>query len=336
MSLLYTLRDVFKLPSFKSELQENAVVCISQRTDDVFVSMPTGSGKSLCFQLPAVIHSGVALVVSPLLALISDQLLHLKQLGINSESINSRLTESQRAKTIERLLKMSPGDKDYPKLLYITPEQVQTKGFCSLAETLYRKNSISYFVVDEAHCVSEWGHDFRPAYLNLGKARSSLFPGVPCVALTATATPRVQSDIVKILNLGSISSKFPQDKELGFRTFKCDVFRPNLFYDVNFADLLENPYEDVFKFASTCLSWDGKSHQNWDVLGSGIIYCRTRTECETMASRISAHGLPTRAYHAGLAKADRESVQVGWSSGKFPVVAATISFGMGVDRANVR
>uniref|UniRef100_A0A183AW64 DNA helicase n=1 Tax=Echinostoma caproni TaxID=27848 RepID=A0A183AW64_9TREM len=265
---------------------------------DVFISMPTGSGKSLCFQLPAVCSSGVALVVSPLLALINDQLAHLSHLRINAATINSRLTEKQRKDVVEKLLNSNIMKNGLPKLLYITPEQLQTEAFANLAKKLYKAGSLSYFVVDEAHCVSEWGHDFRPAYLCLGKARNALFPSIPCIALTATATPRVQTDIINNLHLG-------------FKEFKCGIFRKNLFYDVVFADLLENPYEDFQKN-----------------IGSGIIYCRTRFECETMASRLSSQGLPTRAYHAGLSKEDRESVQLDWSTDLIPVVAATISFGM--------
>ncbi|KAG5446535.1 ATP-dependent DNA helicase Q5 [Clonorchis sinensis] len=338
LSISNALSSTFKLSSFKSSLQEQAIRCVFRRQHDIFISMPTGSGKSLCFQLPAVCHLGVALVVSPLLALINDQLAHLQHLGINATTINSRLNSKQRQSLIDSLLHTSISSPHFPKLMYVTPEQIQTASFSVLANSLSNKDAISYFVVDEAHCVSEWGHDFRPAYLGLGKARQTFFPNVPCIALTATATARVQDDIIKSLKLGlsSPGKGCLSSPSLGFRTFKCGVFRPNLFYDVTFSDLCEAPHEDVFSYASACLSWDGSVTKSWDHIGSGIVYCRTRSDCELMASRLNGRGLPTRAYHAGLTKTDRETVQNDWSAGVFPVVAATISFGMGVDRANVR
>ncbi|TGZ69138.1 hypothetical protein CRM22_003906 [Opisthorchis felineus] len=338
LSISNALSSIFKLSSFKSSLQEQAVRCVFRRQHDIFISMPTGSGKSLCFQLPAVCHLGVTLVVSPLLALINDQLAHLEHLGINAITINSRLNSKQRQSLIDSLLHTSIYSPHFPKLLYVTPEQIQTASFSVLANSLSNKDAISYFVVDEAHCVSEWGHDFRPAYLGLGKTRQTFFPNVPCIALTATATARVQDDIIKSLKLGlsSPGKGHLSSPSLGFRTFKCGVFRPNLFYDVTFSDLCETPHEDVFSYASACLSWDGSVKKSWDHIGSGIVYCRTRSDCELMAGRLNGRGLPTRAYHAGLTKTDRETVQNDWSAGVFPVVAATISFGMGVDRANVR
>jgi ATP-dependent DNA helicase Q5 len=218
---------------------------------DVFVSMPTGAGKSLCYQLPAVISPGVAIIVSPLIALMQDQLSHLHHLGIPACTINSKMSASERENVLADL-------RDAPvpstKLLYVTPEQVATSLFVSLAGSLAQRKLLSYFVVDEAHCVSQWGHDFRPDYLRLGKFREK-FISVPCIALTATATPHVVEDILR-----SLSMKRP------VATFKTCCFRPNLHYDVKFKELLDDLHENVLSFALKSLGVASKediAKSNW-------------------------------------------------------------------------
>lgn len=183
---------------------------------DVFISMPTGSGKSLCYQLPATISSGISVVFSPLIALIQDQIDYLKSIGVNAESVNSKLSASERTRILNDLKSLKP----CIKLLYITPELAATENFQNVLKSLQRRKLISYFVVDEAHCVSQWGHDFRPDYMKLGSLRK-LFSDIVWVALTATATAHVKEDILKSLDL-----------KLPVAVFKTSCFRSNLYYDV--------------------------------------------------------------------------------------------------------
>ena len=183
---------------------------------NIFVSMPTGAGKSLCYQLPALMSSGITVVFSPLLALIDDQVTHLKNKGIQAESLNSKTSAMDR----KRVLADIQSDSPRIKLLYITPEMAASPNFQSILDRLHKLKKLSRVAVDEAHCVSEWGHDFRPDYLKLGELRKR-YKDVPWVALTATATPKVQEDVIKSLYMGK-----------NVTVFKASSFRPNLFYDI--------------------------------------------------------------------------------------------------------
>lgn len=189
---------------------------------NVFISMPTGAGKSLCYQLPALLSRGITLVLSPLIALIEDQVQQLKGKGIKADALNSKTAAGDR----KRIMADLNNDQPSIKLLYITPELAATDGFRALLNQLNKFNKISRIAIDEAHCVSEWGHDFRPDYLKLGELRE-IFPHVPCMALTATATAKVQKDVIKCLHMPT-----PVD------VFKTSCFRSNLFYDVQFKEII--------------------------------------------------------------------------------------------------
>lgn len=279
--------------------------------------MPTGSGKSLCFQLPGVFYdTKVTIVFSPLLALIKDQLDHLMKLKIKCASINSKMTTKERETVINDLKSIKPDIR----FLYVTPEQAATSTFKLLLKSLVNHKKISMIVVDEAHCVSEWGHDFRPDYLKLGQLRDE-YPLLPWIALTATASKEVVGDIIKNLKLR---------KPIAMYRNPC--FRQNLYYDVVFKALIQDDYTHLKQFAEKCLKNENDVKQK----PCGIIYCRTRESTERVANCLTKLGLRTAAYHAGLKNNERSKVQEDWMNGKFAVISATVSFGMGVDKSSVR
>ncbi|KAH1011652.1 hypothetical protein HUJ04_000975 [Dendroctonus ponderosae] len=319
-TIFAALKSYFKFEKFKSQLQEHAVLEICQRNHDVYVSMPTGSGKSLCYQLPAVLYDTmITIVFSPLLALIKDQVDALLALKIRAASLNSKITKTERESLIADLKSTSPNTR----LLYVTPEQAATKTFKELFDNLCKFNKIAFIVVDEAHCVSEWGHDFRPDYLKLGTLRENC--KVPCLALTATAGKQVTKDIISSLKLA------PDHK-----VFKTSCFRSNLFYDVFFPNILPDPFKHLKQFIETTLQFEKEKDLQNDKKSCGIIYCRTREQTEVLASKLNSMKIKSLCYHAGLKNHERLEFQEMWQKGEVPVICATISFGMGVDKASVR
>ena len=297
MQALDLLKSHFGFDDFLP-LQEEIVARVLAEKDTLVV-MPTGGGKSLCYQLPAVCFDGLTVVVSPLIALMKDQVDSLKANGVPAAFINSTLA----AKDIARV--QSQAHSGSLKILYLAPERLALAGFKEFLRTL----DVSLFAIDEAHCISEWGHDFRPDYRNLKTLRSD-FPSVPIIARTATATGQVRQDIVTQLGL-----KEPE-------IFIAGLNRPNLTYTVQTKD--RDSLRDLLRLLK---SRDGES---------AIIYRATRKGTEDMAADICRRGFKALPYHAGLERSIRDDAQERFIRGETPIIVATIAFGMGIDKPDVR
>jgi bloom syndrome protein len=282
---------------------------------DAFVLMPTGGGKSLCYQLPAVIKTGktqgITIVVSPLLSLMQDQVDHMKALGIQAVAFHGEYSAEYKRQVMTAFEERSP--EDYIELLYVTPEMVsKNTTFNNGMRTLHHTGKLARIVIDEAHCVSQWGHDFRPDYKTLGKVRQR-YPGVPVMALTATATQNVIVDVRHNLGMDNC------------QTFSQSFNRPNLHYEVRGKTTNAKCMDEIASLIKS-------KYANQ----SGIVYTVSRRNAERVAESLSDQGITAMHYHAGIDPQEKVEVQTSWQQGQVKIVVATIAFGMGIDKPDVR
>src|SRR5438874_3986956 len=314
----FTLRRVFGKKSFRPLQRE--VITAAIEGHDVFLQAATSFGKSLCFQLPASVATGITVVVSPLLALMANQINAARALGIPTESISSNTPKSERNRIVSDLKCGHPETR----LLYVTPELCAMDHFRKLLNTIHTQGQLIRVAIDEAHCVSEWGHDFRPAYKELSwLKRTLILPSVPIIALTATATPRVRNDIVQCLGLNPLISPSQAAGAPGKTTkfFSTTTARPNIHYEVRYFSESCPRHESGNDLVANLVSWlTAISTRRARLLASacqpldltpicGIVYVSLRAEAENVACRLSTSSITAAAYHAGLDADTRSCVQ---------------------------
>ncbi|GAB3220039.1 DNA helicase RecQ [Algoriphagus aestuariicola] len=293
------LKKIFGFSQFRGNQELIVDNLLNHR--NTFVIMPTGAGKSLCYQLPAVVTEGTAIVISPLIALMKNQVDQLNAVGINAHFLNSTLTKSEATKVKNEVLKKKT------KLLYVAPESLTKEDNIAFLKSAH----LSFVAIDEAHCISEWGHDFRPEYRKIKSIVGQIAPNLPIIALTATATPKVQQDIQRNLQM--------EEADL----FKSSFNRTNLFYEVR-PKVKNESKKSLIKFI--------KQHKG----KSGIIYCLSRKKVEEIAELLKVNQINAAPYHAGLDSSVRIKTQDDFLNEELDVIVATIAFGMGIDKPDVR
>ncbi|KAI1400402.1 RecQ family ATP-dependent DNA helicase [Hypoxylon fuscum] len=328
----FTLRRQFNKTNFRPFQRE--IIQAALDGNDVFVQAATSFGKSLCFQLPAVVDQGITIVVSPLLSLMMNQVEALRAADINARSLNSNTPLPEKDSIMNDLKTGHPRIR----LLYVTPELCAQDRFRDRLHVVYKQKELARIAIDEAHCISEWGHDFRKDFKRLSWFRET-FPDVPMMCLTATANSLVRKDVLTILGLDATPERL--------KSFTMTAYRPNLHFEIRFTrDEDDQRLEDFLKWIRSVYQRRAESERKGELAAigervdnvPGIIYTISRDECENLASQLRQEGIGAQPFHAKLSKDTKEQTLAKWVSNEpgYDIIVATTAFGMGIDKNNVR
>ncbi|KAI1329363.1 RecQ family ATP-dependent DNA helicase [Xylariaceae sp. FL0255] len=332
LDLEFTLRRQFNKTNFRPPQKD--IINAALAGHDVYVQAATSFGKSLCFQLPAVVDHGITIVVSPLLSLMLNQVEALRAAGIEASSFNGNTPMPER----DRIQKDLKTGHPRTKLLYVTPELCATDRFRDNLQIVYEQRELARIAIDEAHCISEWGHDFRKDFKRLSWFRES-FPEVPIMCLTATANEQIRKDILHTLGLDKDPNKL--------KSFTMSAFRPNLHLEIRYtSDESDHRMEDFLEWIRSVYQRRAEDPRKSELTAagertdgvSGIIYTISRDQCEALASQLRQEGVGARPFHAKLSNEVKEQTLAKWVSNEpgYDVIVATTAFGMGIDKDNVR